>query len=71
MSDGDEFHLDVTYASHFDMDRAFCARMRSAIEAGLEHASIGVVTRPGTKKPKYIPTEPLPLISSQRAMEHV
>jgi hypothetical protein len=41
----------------FDMDEAFCARMRMAIEAGLENAPIGVVTTPGTKKPKYIPTE--------------
>jgi hypothetical protein len=42
--------------SHFDMDEAFCARMRMAIGAGLESAPIGVVTTPGTKKPKYIST---------------
>ena len=56
--DDDETHLHVTYASHWDMDDAFCARMRMAIEAGLESAPIGVVTTPGTKKPKYVPTEP-------------
>ena len=65
MSDDDETHLHVTYASHLDMDDAFCARMRGAIEAGLESAPIGVVTAPGTKKPKYIPTESSgPLASS-------
>lgn len=52
------------------MDEAFCARMREAIEAGLERAPIGVVTTPGTKNPKYVPTEPLPLVSSQRDVEH-
>jgi hypothetical protein len=31
------------------MDEAFCARMRAAIEAGLERAPIGVVTTPGTQ----------------------
>lgn len=56
--------------SHFDMDEAFCARMLKAIEAGLENAPIGVVTTPGTKNPKHVPTEPLPLASSQRAVEH-
>jgi hypothetical protein len=52
------------------MDEAFCARMRKAIEAGLEKAPIGVVTAPGTKNPKYVPTEPRPLVSSQRDVEH-
>ena len=56
--DDDETHLHVTYASHWDMDDAFRARMRMAIEAGLESAPIGVVTTPGTKNPKYVPTEP-------------
>jgi hypothetical protein len=70
MGDDDETHLHVTYASHLDMDEAFCARMRLAIEAGLENAPIGVVTTPGTKNPKYVPTEPLPLPSPQRAVEH-
>jgi hypothetical protein len=69
MSDDDETHLHVTYASHFDMDEAFCARLRMAIEAGLESAPIGVVTTPGTKNPKYVPAEPFPL-PSQRNMEH-
>ena len=62
--DDDEIHLHVTYASHFDMDEAFCARMRIAIAAGLENAPVGVITTPGTKNPKYGPTEPSPLASS-------
>jgi hypothetical protein len=70
MGDDDETHLHVTYASHFDMDEAFCTRMRAVIAAGLESAPIGVVTTPGTKNPKYVPAEPSPLPSSQRAMEH-
>jgi hypothetical protein len=55
--DDDETHLHVTYASHFDMDEAFCARMRMAIAAGLETAPIGIVTAPGTRHPKYIATK--------------
>jgi hypothetical protein len=70
MSDEDEVHLAVIYASHFDMDEAFCARMRIAIAAGLESAPIGVVTTPGTKNPKYVPTAPPQLRSSQRTVEH-
>jgi hypothetical protein len=70
VSDDDEFHLHVTYASYFDMNEAFCARMRAAIAAGLESAPIGVVTTPGTKNPKYVPAKPLPLPSPQGAMEH-
>jgi hypothetical protein len=62
--DDDETHLHVTYASHLDMDEAFCAAMRIAIAAGLESAPTGVITTPGTKNPKYVPTEPLPLASS-------
>jgi hypothetical protein len=58
MDDDDEVHLHVTYASHFDMDAAFCARMRIAIAAGLENAPTGIITTPGTKNPKYVPTEP-------------
>jgi hypothetical protein len=38
MTDGDP--------SYFEMDDAFCTRMRLAIEAGLESAPIGVVTTP-------------------------
>ena len=68
--DDDEIHLHVTYASHLDMDEAFCVRMRAAIEAGLENAPMGVITTPGTKNPRYVPAEPSPLASSQRAMEH-
>jgi hypothetical protein len=55
--DDDELHLHVTYASHLDMDEAFCARMRMAIAAGLETAPIGVVTTPGTRNPKYVSTK--------------
>jgi hypothetical protein len=47
--DDDEVHLHVTYASHFDMDDAFCACMRIAIAAGLENVPIGVVTTPERK----------------------
>jgi len=69
--DDDEIHPRLSNGgqSHFDMDEAFCARMRAAIEAGLERAPIGVVTTPGTKNPKYVP-EPRPLVSSQRDVEH-
>ena len=55
------------------MDEAFCACMFAAVELGLEleleSAPIGVVTTPGTKNPKYVPTEPRPLVSSQRYLE--
>jgi hypothetical protein len=40
--------------SYFDMDEAFCGRMRAAIAAGLESAPSGVITTPGTKSPRYI-----------------
>ena len=39
------------------MDEAFCARMRAAIAAGLESAPVGVITTPGTRNPKYVPTK--------------
>jgi hypothetical protein len=53
------------YASHWDMDDAFCARMHAAIGAGLESAPIGVVSTPGTKRPKYVAADPpCPLVSS-------
>ena len=71
LADDDEIHLHVVYASHLDMDEAFCAQMHAAIEAGLENAPIGVVTTPGTKNPKYVPAGPLPLASSPRDMQHV
>jgi hypothetical protein len=51
------------------MDEAFSPRMRAAIAAGLENAPIGVVTTPGTKNPRYIPTEPWPLGSSLGDMD--
>ncbi len=77
MSDHDEIqsddeihsHLTIGGPSHFQMDEAFCARMRAAIEAGLERAPIGVVTTPGTSNPKYVPAEPWPLGSSLGAMD--
>jgi hypothetical protein len=40
-----------------------------AIAAGLESAPIGVVTTPGTKNPKYVPTEPWLLSSSLGDMD--
>ena len=69
MSDDDETHLHVTYASHLDMDDAFCAAMRAAVEAGLERATMRVVTTPGTKNPRYIASEHCPLIPSSGAMD--
>jgi hypothetical protein len=58
--------------TQIERDEAFCARVLAAIEAGLENAPIGVVTTPGTKNPKYVATttEPRPLASSQRDVEH-
>jgi hypothetical protein len=57
MSD-DEGQSSVTYGrtSHFDMDEAFCERMHAAIDAGLESAPVGVITTPGTKNPRYVPS---------------
>ena len=69
--DDDEIQADVpNQSTQMERDEAFCARMLKAIEAGLESAPIGVVTTPGTKNPKYVPTEPRPLASSQRDLEH-
>ena len=61
MSNDREFqsHLTNGGPSYFDMNDAFCARMRAAIAAGLESAPIGVITTPGTRNPKYIPTKQL------------
>ena len=69
VGDDDEIHLHVTYASHLDMDEAFCTRMRRAIAAGLERAPVGVITTPGTKKPKYVAPEHRPPGSSLGAMD--
>jgi 2-succinyl-5-enolpyruvyl-6-hydroxy-3-cyclohexene-1-carboxylate synthase len=69
MGDDEEIHLHVTYASHVDMDEAFCACMRIAIAAGLENAPTCVITTPGTKKPKHMPTEHCPLVPSPGAMD--
>ena len=60
MSNDYEIQSNVTYgSSHYDMDEAFCARMRAAIETELESAPIGVVTEPGPKNPTYVPTNPV------------
>ena len=73
MSDENQFQLRLTNdgPSYFDMDHAFCSRMRATIAAGLENAPIGVITTPGTKNPKYLAAEPRPLPSSRRAVELV
>ena len=62
MNENDDIQLRL--ASR--MDEAFCVRMIAAIAAGLENAPIGVITTPGTKKPKYVPAAqpPRPLVSS-------
>jgi hypothetical protein len=66
----DELDIIQAQSTQIERDEVFCLRMRAAIEAGLESAPIGVVTTPGTKNPRYIPTEPRPLVSSQREVEH-
>ena len=78
MSDDDEIeHAEIERVakgkpSHFDMDEAFRVQMLKAIAAGLENAPIGVITTPGTKNPKYVPTDRSrsPIASSQRDLEH-
>jgi hypothetical protein len=51
--------------NHFDMDEAFCGRMRAAIAAGLESAPVGFITAPGTRNPKYVATnQSVPLSQS-------
>jgi len=72
MSDDEKIQAEVIngQSTQIERDEAFCTRMRAAIEAGLESAPIGVVTTPGTKNPRYVPTEPRPLVSSQREVEH-
>jgi len=70
MGDDDEIHLHVTYASHVDMDEAFCACIRIAIAAGLENAPTGVITTPGTQNPKNVRPEVwLPASSSLSDMD--
>ena len=70
MSDDDKVQSHETNGTrHLAMDEAFCARMRRAIAAGLENAPIGVITTPGTKNPKYVPTEHLAPTSSPGAMD--
>lgn len=58
MSD-DDIQSQVTYdgPSYSDMNEAFCARMHAAIAAGLESAPTGIITTPGTKNPRYVPTK--------------
>jgi hypothetical protein len=43
------------YVSHFDMDEACCARMRSAMAAGLESASTGASPRQELNTPDTSP----------------
>jgi hypothetical protein len=57
MGDDEVQSHETNGTRHFDMDEAFCARMRMAIAAGLENAPIGVITTPGTKNPRYLATE--------------
>ena len=52
----DETYTHLALASHLDMDDAFCARMR-ALAAGLESVPVGVITTPGTRNPKFVPTK--------------
>jgi hypothetical protein len=59
MNDDDEIQYVTNGANHLEMDLAFCARMRAAIKAGLESAPDGVITTTGTRKPKYVPTNPV------------
>ena len=61
MSDNDEFSrvAEIERAangkpSYLNMDAAFCARMYAAITAGLECAPTCVITKPGTKNPRYV-----------------
>jgi hypothetical protein len=70
MSDDDEIQhlaeierITNRKPSYFDMDAAFCARMYSAIRAGLESAPTSVITTPGTKNPRYV--------SDQTARHHL
>jgi hypothetical protein len=60
MSDEHEIHTRLANRA----DDAFCAAMRAAIDAGLENAPIGVITAPGTKNPRYLPTEHCALVPS-------
>jgi len=68
MSGDDEIRSHLTNGAYLAMDDAFCARMRKAIVVGLESAPVGVITTPGTKNPKYVPTEHWPSSSSSGDM---
>jgi len=56
MSYDDELlpYIENGKPGHFEMDAKFCARVHAAIAEGLESAPIGVITMPGTKKPRYV-----------------
>ena len=61
MSDDDEFRrvAEIERAangrpSYLEMDAAFSARLHAAIAMGLESTPIGVITTPGTQKPRYV-----------------
>jgi hypothetical protein len=64
MSDDEVQSHETNGTSHLAMDEAFGARMCAAIAAGLESAPVGVITTPGTKKPKYVAPEHRPPGSS-------
>jgi hypothetical protein len=37
-----------------EQDNEFCRRLLAAIHLGRESCPVGVVTRPGTKKPRFL-----------------
>ena len=47
-------YIESGKPSHLEMDAKFCARLHAAIAAGVEKPPTGVVTRPGTKNPRYV-----------------
>jgi hypothetical protein len=50
----DEGSAEAT-ASLREQDDEFCKMLRAAIEGGRESCPVGVSTRPGTKKPVWLP----------------
>jgi len=56
--DDDETHLHGNVRQSLGHGRRILLPHVRTIAAGLESAPIGVVTTPGTKNPKYVPTEP-------------
>jgi hypothetical protein len=72
IDDDDEIHARLSNGgrSYFDMNEAFCARMRKAIEAGLEKSADWYCHHTRNQKSQIVPAEPRPPTSSQRDMEH-